>query len=221
MTPFLRAGLAGAALSLSSGPALAATQEIVQSVRDSINFSRTEPAGFILLFDSGFNFRPFDTSLGTLTSVIYDFDFTKQRFKNVTATLVSTLGGETLNTREVDQGDTLFEVTESAGFVRLDLLNDFIFGTVFDAGDFTSGPVNVEFNLRLGPFSPEPGQERIFEIDTLERLIYTYEPFVVSDPDDPDPDPDPDLAPIPLPAGLPLLLAGLGGLAMLRRRKTA
>ncbi|WP_425038560.1 VPLPA-CTERM sorting domain-containing protein [Primorskyibacter sp. S187A] len=30
--------------------------------------------------------------------------------------------------------------------------------------------------------------------------------------------PDPFIAPVPLPAGLPLLLAGLGGLALLRRR---
>ena len=33
-----------------------------------------------------------------------------------------------------------------------------------------------------------------------------------------DPDDDPNLPPVPLPAGLPMLLAGLGGLAALRRR---
>ncbi|MEJ6393430.1 VPLPA-CTERM sorting domain-containing protein [Gymnodinialimonas sp. 2305UL16-5] len=38
-----------------------------------------------------------------------------------------------------------------------------------------------------------------------------------SDPVDPV---DPDIAPVPLPAGLPLLLVGLGGFALLRRRQS-
>ncbi|MEL6957465.1 MAG: VPLPA-CTERM sorting domain-containing protein [Pseudomonadota bacterium] len=46
-------------------------------------------------------------------------------------------------------------------------------------------------------------------------IDYQYDPIVVN----PDPDPNPNPSVVPLPAGLPLVLTGLGGFALIRRRQ--
>jgi len=108
-----------------------------------------------------------------------------------------------------DIGGSLFSVDDNGGFLDGDLVRtgfdddvlELLFGdlTGTAAADF-GGLVQIDI-VFLDPF---PG------IDPLSNLVdgTTYEVSATVSA----------VAPIPLPAALPLLLAGLGGLVLLRRR---
>jgi hypothetical protein len=134
-----------------------------------------------------------------------------------------------------------FQLFDSSGSALSDLtsfdLGDFGFSSSLTTGlsNLTDDPVTegiLRFSLSGGgtidgislvgslPTTfTRPNGEFPSPVQTISQLT-NIRPFVTDPGPGPDPDPDPDLSVIPLPATGWLLLAGVAGLAGLRRRRT-
>jgi hypothetical protein len=215
----LRTGFAAlvtaAALAIGAGAASASTVDQTLSFNDTTSVNLT--------------FNPFDTGLGTLTAASIVI--------RGTATLPA--GSLTVVTEDYLSQNQSFFYVDASVFTAFDITGAIIFGpegrcttplpgqtctaqyaaasapftlssSFSNLDDFigTNPVIGLEVPTRLDLTVGQEigGPTSFWAASGTATLTYTYEPRT-----------DPSV--IPLPAGLPLLLAGLGGLGLMARRK--
>lgn len=177
----------------------------------------------------------FDSALGTLTSVMVTMTggvagLAEVESEDTTdagtvtyaleASLSAALAGAPLSLSVIPQALATFEASVfdgdrdyggTSGFTNETLSDVDVESATYtlpaDLAYFTgTGDLTFNLNTIARSFASGPGDMASrFSTDSaaLMEVVYTY-----------------DAATVPLPAGLPLLLAGLGGLALVRRRKS-
>jgi hypothetical protein len=138
-----------------------------------------------------FNFEPFHED-GTLTSATISLTAAVTTLTNdVIDIKVNLLGNTTLS---------VFKIYASGPITESFIPSNELLAFGFDKSAFSVAPVSFSFNA-IG-FTDGP---RLLPLSGIISLQYEYEPRTVTPPS------------VPLPATLPLMLAGLAGLATLHR----